>query len=129
MKKIFKKISKVKDFDNYNEEIRELKGVTFKDVINGKFVTGKLVTKQYRYIILLAAIAFYYIHNHYIVENLQKELYTLNKEVKELRYEALTTSSDLMSMSKPSEVLAKIQQQGIELEELSEPPRILYVSK
>jgi cell division protein FtsL len=129
MKKIFKKISKVKDFDNYNEEIRELKGVTFKDVINGKLVTGKLVTKQYRYIILLAAIAFYYIHNHYIVENMQKELYTLNKEVKELRYEALTTSSDLMSMSKPSEVLAKIQQQGIELEELSEPPRILYVSK
>ena len=129
MKEIFKKISKVKDFDNYNEEIRELKGVTFKDVINGKLVTGKLVTKQYRYIILLAAIAFYYIHNHYIVENMQKELYTLNKEVKELRYEALTTSSDLMSMSKPSEVLAKIQQQGIELEELSEPPRILYVSK
>ena len=129
MKKIFKNISKVKDFDNYNEEIRELKGVTFKDVINGKFVTGKLFTGQYRYIALLVGLSFYYIHNHYIVENLQKELYTLNKKVKELRYEVLTTSSDLMSMSKPSEVLIRIKSQGIELEELSEPPRILYVSK
>jgi cell division protein FtsL len=124
-----KKIFQVKDFDNYNEEIRELKGVTFKDVINGNFVTKKIFTKQFRYILFLVVLSFFYISNHYKVENLQKELYYLNKEVKELRYEALTTSSELMSMSKPSEVLKKINKQGIELEELSEPPRILNVPK
>ena len=124
-----KKIFQVKDFDNYNEEIRELKGVSFKDVINGKLVTQKLFGKQFKYIIFLVILAFFYIRNHYKVENLQRELYTLNKQVKELRYEALTTSSDLMSMSKPSEVLEKVKRQGITLEELDEPPRILYVSK
>jgi len=124
-----KKFLQTKDFDNYNEEISELKGVTFKDVINGNFVTKKLFTKQFRYIGFLVILAFFYINNHYKVEALQKELFYLNKEVKELRYEALTTSSDLMSMSKPSEVLWKIKNQGIDLEELSEPPRILYVSK
>ena len=124
-----KKIFQVKDFDNYNEEIRELKGVSFKDVINGKLVTQKLLGKQFKYIIFLVILAFFYIRNHYKVENLQRELYTLNKQVKELRYEALTTSSELMSMSKPSEVLEKVKRQGITLEELDEPPRILYVSK
>ncbi len=124
-----KKIFQVKDFDNYNEEIRELKGVSFKDVINGKLVTQKLFGKQFKYIIFLVLLSFFYIRNHYKVENLQRELYTLNKQVKELRYEALTTSSDLMSMSKPSEVLEKVKRQGITLEELDEPPRILYVSK
>jgi len=60
---------------------------------------------------------------------LQNELYTLSREVKELRYEAITTSSDLMSMSKQSEVLDKIRARGVELNELTEPPRVLYVPK
>ena len=124
-----KKIFQIKDFDNYNEEIRELKGVSFKDVINGELVTQKILGKQFKYIIFLVALSFFYIRNHYKVENLQRELYSLNNQVKELRYEALTTSSELMSMSKPSEVLEKVKKQGIALEELDEPPRILYVSK
>jgi len=124
-----KKIFQIKDFDNYNEEIRELKGVSFKDVVNGKLVSQKIFGKQLKYIVFLVILAFFYIRNHYKVENLQRELYTLNKEVKELRYEALTTSAELMSMSKPSEVLEKVKKQGITLEELDEPPRVLYVSK
>jgi len=124
-----KNIFQVKEFVNTNEELRELKGVTFKDVINGRFLTKKFFTSQMPFIFFLVFLGIIYINNHYKVESLQKELYSLSREVKELRYEAVTISSELMSMSKQSEVLKKVRADGIELEELTEPPRILYVAK
>jgi hypothetical protein len=82
-----------------------------------------------RFVLFFAFISFLYISNHHKVEKMQKELFRLNEEVKELRFEAVTTSSELMSMSKPSEVIRKMDEMGVEMEELKEPPRILYVSK
>ncbi len=124
-----KKMFQFKEFVNSSEELRELKGVTFKDFINGRLLTKRFVTDQGFFIFFLAFLGMIYINNHYKVESLQKELYTLSREVKELRYEAVTTSSELMSMSKQSEVFEKVRARGIELEELTDPPRLLYVSK
>ncbi len=122
-----KKLFQFKDFVNSSEELQELKTVTFKDVMNGRLLTKKLFTGQIYFIFLGVALGFLYISNHYTVERLQNELYMLNREVKELRYEAVTTSSDLMSMSKQSEVLERMRARGVELNELTEPPRVLYV--
>ncbi len=124
-----KKLFQFKEFVNSNEELQELKGVTFKDVVNGRLLTKKFVTGQGPFIFFVVCLGFLYINNHYKVESLQNELYVLSKEVKELRYEAVTTSSELMSMSKQSEVLEKVRSRGIDLNELTEPPRLLYVPK
>ena len=118
-----------KEFVSSNDELQELKAVKFKDVVNGRLLTKKFFTGQTYFIILAVSLAFLYISNHYKVEGLQKELYTLSREVKELRYEAITTSSDLMSMSKQSEVLEKMRARGVNLNELTEPPRVIYVPK
>jgi len=122
-----KKLFQFKDFVNSSEELQELKGVTFKDIMNGRLFTKKLFTGQIYLILLAVALGFLYISNHYKVESMQNELYVLSREVKELRYEAVTTSSDLMSMSKQSEVLEKMRVRGVDLNELTEPPRVLYV--
>jgi hypothetical protein len=117
------------EFDNSREEIEELKGISVKDVFTGRVLTRKFIRKQMRFVLFFAFISFLYISNHHKVEKMQKELFRLNEEVKELRFEAVTTSSELMSMSKPSEVIRKMDEMGVEMEELKEPPRILYVSK
>lgn len=124
-----RKMFQFKEFVSSNDEYQELKSVKFKDVVNGRLLTKKFFTGQTYFIVLAVSLAFLYITNHYKVEGLQSELYTLSREVKELRYEAITTSSDLMSMSKQSEVLDKIRARGVELNELTEPPRVLYVPK
>ena len=117
------------EFENSREEIEELKGISVKDVFTGRVLTRKFIRKQMRFVLFVAFIGFLYISNHHKVEKMQKELFRLNEEVKELRFEAVTTSSDLMSMSKPSEVIRRMDKMGVEMEELKEPPRILYVSK
>jgi len=124
-----RKMFQFKEFVSSNDELQELKAVKFKDVVNGRLLTKKFFTGQTYFIILAVLLAFLYISNHYRVEGLQKELYTLSREVKELRYEAITTSSDLMSMSKQSEVLEKMRARGVNLNELTEPPRVIYVPK
>ena len=122
-----RKMFQFKEFVNSSDELQELKGVKFKDIVNGRLLTKKFFTGQTYFIFLTVFLGFLYISNHYKVESLQNELFVLSREVKELRYEAITTSSDLMSMSKQSEVLEKMRARGVELMELTEPPRVLYV--
>ncbi|NPA37719.1 MAG: hypothetical protein GXO47_12820 [Chlorobi bacterium] len=124
-----KDLLKGNEFESHYDEMEELKGISVKDIFTGRLVTRKFFRKQMLFVFYLAVLGFFYIMNHHEVERMQKELHSLNEEVKELRFEAVTTSSELMSMSKPSEVLRRMKKMGVEMEELKEPPRILYVSK
>lgn len=105
------------------------KGITFKDIINGGFFSKSSVSKHWPYFLFTVFLAMVYINNHYAVEKLLKDQVTINQELKELKYEATTTSSELMQMSRQSEVLRKVDAAGLELDVLKTPPRILKVKK
>lgn len=49
------------------------------------------------------------------------EIESLKQELKDIRYEALTRSSELIGISRPSQVKEMIRKQGIELEESDKP--------
>ena len=51
----------------------------------------------------------------------------LTAELQDLKYEAITTSSELMQMSRQSEVVRRVQEAGLGLEVLKTPPGILKV--
>ncbi len=104
-------------------------GITFKDILNGELFARSEIFKHWRYMLFLVFFAMIYIDNHYAVEKLLKEQVQINQELKELKYEAITTSSQLMQMSRQSEVLKKVDEAGIELKVLTTPPRILKVEK
>ena len=123
------RMNKITEFIQSKDEFGELKGVSFKDIINGRIITRGLITRQMPFLLFISVLGFLYIGNHYKMEELMRKVATLNKELKELRYEAITTSSELMFMSKQSEVLKKVKSSNLELEELTEPPRILKVRK
>ncbi len=84
-----KKLFQFKEFVNSSDELQDLKGVRFKDVVNGRLLTKKFFTGQTYFIFLAVFLGFLYISNHYKVERLQNELYVLSREVKELRYPQL----------------------------------------
>lgn len=114
---------KLRDFEPESAEAHS--GPSFRDYLNGQALDNEWLRKNRMFLLFLVFLAFIYINNHYSVEALLKEHLALTREVKELKYEAITTSSELMFISKQSEVVKRVQEAGLELEVLTTPPNVL----
>lgn len=124
---LFKKRKKYEEFESGNEVIQDLKGFDIREWLNGQAFSRMSLEKHWSYAMYLVFFAFIYINNHYSVEKLLKEQVALNRELQELKYEAITTSSQLMQMSRQSEVVNRVLEAGLDLEVLKTPPRVIRV--
>ena len=97
--------------------------VGVKDFLTGSILTTESVSKQFPYILFLAFLAFFYIGNRYRYEKLVKKENKLELEVRNLRAESITTASQLMFISKQSEVAKLCEKRGLELKESVVPPK------
>ncbi|MCF0191405.1 MAG: hypothetical protein HUJ96_09100 [Marinilabiliaceae bacterium] len=79
----------------------------------------------WRFMLYLAGLMFLYINNVLLVNDHIREVAMLKKELDALMYERIRTSSELMDMSKQSEILRRIESEHLNLHELTEPPRQL----
>ncbi len=104
-------------------------GGLLKDLMSGSMVTDKIILKNLGYLLMLTLLGAIYIANRFHAERLTRETSRLQKEVKELRSESLSTSADLMYASKQSEVFRLVREKELNLEELREPPYKLIVDK
>lgn len=96
-----------------------------KQVLSEKLNLPKQLSFKMCVVIFLLLVA--YVCQHSNIERQLREISDLTKEVKELRYEQITISSELMNMGKQSEVVRRVEAEGLGLKELTEPPRILEV--
>ncbi|MDD2279840.1 MAG: FtsL-like putative cell division protein [Bacteroidales bacterium] len=94
-----------------------------RDIINGNILNKENVTSQIPYILFLAVLAIFYIGNRYKYEKLIRSEQTLQIEVKNLRAESITTASQLMFISKQSQVSRLVKERGLGLEESVTPPK------
>ena len=118
------------DFIDEPADYREEKKFSAKNLINGSVLTRNGVVNQVPFIIFLASHAILYIANRYHAERVVRETVKIQNEVKELRFESITTASDLMYISKQSEVARMVKEKELGLEELVEPPsKIVIESK
>ena len=118
---------KYKDFINPKEELKETPSGSFKDVLSGDVLSKDVVVQHLPFILFIAVLGIYYISNRYHSERVYREMVSLEKELKELRFEAITTASDLMYMSKQSEVVKRVRKEGLDLVESTEPPVKIYL--
>ncbi|MCQ2203158.1 MAG: hypothetical protein MJZ15_01825 [Bacteroidales bacterium] len=93
------------------------------DIAQGRFDTFKYTS--WGYVTFLLVLVLLYMSHNNCVERDYRRISELSKEIKELRYEDITTSAELMNMSKQSEVLRRVTDEGLQLKELTEPPRII----
>lgn len=107
----------------------DFKSSSFKDILDGKFLSKEKLAEQLPYILFCTLLCFFYIGNRFHCERTLREISSLEKELKELRYEAITTSSELMSLSRQSEVCRLVEQNNMELQESLVPPRQLMVNE
>jgi hypothetical protein len=104
-------------------------GSFIKELLSGSMVSEKLILNNLGYITLITFLAAVYIGNRFHAEKITRETSKLLKEVKDLRAESLSTSADLMYISKQSEVYSMVREKGINLEELKSPPYKLLVDR
>ena len=110
------------EFMDPKEENSEFKKFSLKDLIDGSILTRKSIVKQIPYILFLSLLAGVYIGNRYHAEKIIRDLDKLQREVMDLRAESITSASDLMYISKQSEVAKLVKESHLNLKESVTPP-------
>jgi len=100
-----------------------------RELLSGSMVSEKLILKNLGYIALITFLTAVYIGNRFNAEKITRESAKLQREVKDLRAESLSTTADLMFVSRQSAVFSMVREKGLNLEELKAPPYKLIVDK
>lgn len=120
-----KEKEKIPEFIDEKEVKSEKSGkrkASIRDIIDGSIITHSGVSNQLPFFLFIVFIAAMYIGNRYHAEKVYRDLVRIDAEVKDLRAESITTASELMFISKQSEVVRLVKEQGLELEESLIPP-------
>ena len=115
------------EFDQSIEE--KEKSFSLRELLVGNVMTRKAVFKQSRFILLLVLIAFLSIANRNHAEKTVIHLNQLQSDVKEMRAKSISTSSELVRISRQSEVKQLVNRYDLGLEENLEPPKKLIQTK
>ena len=102
------------------------KGVLAKalsSIFSGTFLTNESTLKHVPFLLFLALIAILYIANGYQADDKIREVNRITNELKELRSEYISTKSDLMFVSKQSEVAKSVEPMGLK-EPIAPPMKI-----
>ena len=95
------------------------------DVLGGDYLSTKSVTSNVPFLNYLTVLTLLYIANTYNTERMYKQIERTKTELKELRFEYITTRSALMFESKLSELNKRTQAIGLK-ETLIPPYKIFY---
>ncbi|MEN8224782.1 MAG: FtsL-like putative cell division protein [Bacteroidota bacterium] len=95
-------------------------GAAVQNILGGNFLKRESTLRLLPYFLFLTLISMFYIANTYNAESKEREIQALRKSLKELRYEFITTRSELMNQSQQSEVARRLE--AINIIESRVPP-------
>jgi hypothetical protein len=107
------------EFTDVKKESAELEGRSIKDRIYGSL---NIILKHIGLIIWLTFLGIVYIGNSYHAQEVAREISRLQREVKDLRAESITTAAELMYVSRQSVVQRMVKNSKLDLKESVEPP-------
>lgn len=110
-------ISAVEEYVNRDEE--QFVPLDWKGIVGGDFLNSKFVRKQIKLILLIVFFLFIYISNRYISQQEIIEISQLKEQLKDIKYDALTRSSELTERSRQSHVEEYLKEKGDSLLQIS----------
>ena len=113
-------------FTTLNQKVHV--GSSLHSIMDGSFLTRANLVKQVPFILFITLLGIVYIANAYNAEKTIIEISKTKKEIEELRFEYITTKSDLMFHSKQSEVADKLKNSGIK-ESLVPPEKLIITGE
>lgn len=99
---------------------------TVGSVMSGSFLSREKVIRMLPFIFFVTLITLFYIANGYYAEEQIRKINRIGNEIKELRSAFIITKSDLMFISKQSEVARRTA--VINLKESVEPPKKIVIN-
>lgn len=96
-------------------------------IFGGSFLSDDRTMQHIPFILFLAFIAILYIANGYYADDKIREVNKISNQIKELRTEYISSKSDLMFISKQSQVAAAVDTLGLK-EPVVAPMKILIDS-
>lgn len=114
--------NKVKDIINENEDLKEIKKSSFKDILTGDILNRKFIQKQFPLLVLSLCFIFTYMDNRMSCEQQILTIDKLNKELANEKYICMVTEAELLENSRIEQVKEIIKKHELNLEEESLPP-------
>ncbi len=100
-----------------------------KGYLNPSLLSREFLSRQIPFFIFLAVLGIIYIGNQYHAEKITNELEALRKQRSEKRAEFISSASDLMRVTRQSQVLKLVEEQGLNLKPLNKPPVKIIIGK
>lgn len=100
-----------------------------KSFLGGTILTDERFTRQLPFLTLLVFFAFIIITNRNLAERTIRQIEQVQENINELRSESITLSARLMDASRPSEVVEKVEEAGLGLEEPVKPAQKIVIRK
>lgn len=97
------------------------------NILGGNFLARTEMFNLLPFLFFITFLTILYIANIYYAEKGIREFNALKKELKELRYEYITSKSNLMHVSKQSEVTKRLLGSGVK--ESVDPPYKIFTEK
>ena len=99
---------------------------SFLYILGGGILKEDFIVKHTKMIVLVVMLIFIFIGNRYVCMQRLREIDRLQQQLRDVRFEALSISSELTGNSRQSQIELLIEEQGIELEAAKNPPYELY---
>lgn len=101
------------------------KHASLKSIIGGDILATDFFRRQTKLLVLIMLLILFYIHNRYAAQQQMIEIDKLKKELIDIKYDALTRSSELMERSRQSRIEEYIATKESDLQTSTNPPYLL----
>lgn len=109
-----------------NKTKKKEKRVSLLYIFGGGILKEDFIVRHTRKIVWVVLFAFCFIGNRYACLQKLKEIDRLQQQLRDVRFEALSVSSELTGQSRQSQIEVLVEEQGLELEGAQIPPYEIY---
>ena len=115
-----------KQINEKTEKAMKAKNRTsLKNIIGGDILATDFFRRQTKLLVLIMVLILFYIHNRYACQQQMIEIDKLKKELIDIKYDALTRSSELMEKSRQSRIEEYIATKESDLQTSTNPPYLI----
>jgi hypothetical protein len=106
-----------------SQEEQDTSKFRIRELLDGTILVRENVLKQLPFVLFLTFLGIIYIGNRFHAERMVRKISEMKTEVGNLRSEEITITSELMNISRPSEVAALVASKNMGLKESMVPPK------
>ena len=104
---------------------KKSKHTSWKSIVGGDILATDFFRRQTKLLVLIMVLIIFYIHNRYACQQQMIEIDRLKKELTDIKYDALTRSSELMERSRQSRIEEYISTRESDLQTATNPPYLI----